>query len=86
MAMAVNSDTPTAGAIGTLFAGWQRAGRHVAPPRCDEVAVEADVVRTLYGDPSCRQRAHNTRRHISRASVNVASSELPLAVAKKRTR
>ena len=46
--------------ISLLFAGWQRACEHVAAPTCDEVAVEADVVRALYGDPSCRRRAHGT--------------------------
>ncbi len=78
--MTAKTDPHTAGAIGTLFAGWQRAGRHAAPPRCDEVAVEADVMLTLYGDPSHRRRAHNTSGHIARASVDVASSESPLAL------
>lgn len=75
--MAPKTNTPTAGPIGTLFAGWQHVGGHVAPARRDEVAVEADVVRTLYGDPSGRQRSHNTRRHIARASVDAESPGLP---------
>ena len=51
---------PSPLAISLLFAGWQRACEHVAALTCDEVAVEAEVVRTLYGDPSCRRRAHDT--------------------------
>jgi hypothetical protein len=51
---------PSPLAISLLFAGWQHACEHVAALTCDEVAVEAEVVRTLYGDPSCRQRAHDT--------------------------
>jgi hypothetical protein len=51
---------PSAIAISLLFVGWQRACEHVAALTCDEVAVEAEVVRALYGDPSCRRRAHGT--------------------------
>lgn len=51
---------PSPLAISLLFAGWQRACSQVSALTCDEVAVEAEVVRTLYGDPSCRQRAYGT--------------------------
>jgi hypothetical protein len=57
---------PSVLAISLLFAGWHRACEHVAALTCDEVAVEAEVVRTLYGDPSCRRRAHSTRGRVSR--------------------
>jgi hypothetical protein len=52
---------PSPLAIGLLFAGWHRACEHVATLTCDEVTVEAEVLRTLYGDPSRRRRAHDTR-------------------------
>lgn len=51
---------PSPLAISALFVGWQRACEHVAAFAGDEVAVEAEVTRTLYGDPSRRQRAHGT--------------------------
>ncbi|MGC2372346.1 MAG: hypothetical protein WA484_00580 [Solirubrobacteraceae bacterium] len=86
--MAAKSDTSNTGAIGTLLAGWQRTGRHATPPRRDDIAIEADVVRALYGDPSHRRRAHNTggvripdtHGHISRASVDSPSSDPPASV------
>jgi hypothetical protein len=40
---------PSPLAIRLLFAGWQRACEHVAALPCDEVTVEPEVVRTLYG-------------------------------------
>ena len=52
---------PSPLAISMLFFGWHRACEHVAGLTRDEVAVEADVVRALYGDPAGRQRAHATR-------------------------
>jgi len=53
-------DLPSPLAISILFFGWQRACEHVAALTCDEIEVEADTVRALYGDPACRQRAHAT--------------------------
>jgi hypothetical protein len=44
---------------------WKRAREQVAAVTCDEAAVEADIVRRLYGDPACRRLAHDTRRHVS---------------------
>ncbi len=49
-----------------------------------EVDVEADVVRSLYGDPSSRRRAHNTRKRTEHTSAAPASSELPLAIVRAR--
>ncbi|HTQ69088.1 MAG TPA: hypothetical protein VMI13_10395 [Solirubrobacteraceae bacterium] len=46
--------------ISVLFAGWQRAREQVGLLTRDEVAVEAHVVRTLYGDPICRRDAYGT--------------------------
>jgi hypothetical protein len=60
---------PSSLAISLLFTGWQRACEHAAALTFDEVAVEAEVVRTLYGDPSCRQRVHGTCVDVSRARV-----------------
>ena len=51
---------PSALGISVLFAGWQRARERVATPTRDEVAVEAHVVRALYGDPVCRRDAYGT--------------------------
>ena len=51
---------PSALRISVLFAGWQRAREHVATLARDEVAVEAQVVRALYGDPVCRRDAYGT--------------------------
>ena len=51
---------PSPPTISLLFAGGQRACEHVAALTCDEMAVEAEVVRALYGDPSCRRRAQGT--------------------------
>jgi hypothetical protein len=91
--MATKTDTPNAGAIGTLFAGWQRTGRHANPPICDDIAIEADVVRALYGDPSHRRLAHNTSglcvadRHGQvpmTSAADAPSSEQPVAAAVRR--
>jgi hypothetical protein len=60
---------PSPLAIRLLFLGWQRACEHVAVLICDDAHVEADVARKLYGDPSCRQRAHGTSGHLPRAQV-----------------
>ena len=54
---------PSPLAISLLFFGWRRACEHLVALTCDEEGVEADVVRALYGDPSCRQRAHATCGH-----------------------
>ena len=51
---------PSALRISVLFAGWQRAREQVARLTYDEVAVEAQVVRALYGDPVCRRDAYGT--------------------------
>ncbi len=51
---------PSALRISVLFAGWQRAREQVATLTRDEVAVEAQVVRTLYGDSACRRDAYGT--------------------------
>ena len=51
---------PSALRISVLFAGWQRAREQVATLTRDEVAVEAQVVRALYGDPVCRRDAYGT--------------------------
>jgi hypothetical protein len=56
-------DLPSSLAISVLFVGWQRACEQVAALTHDEVDVEADVVRTLYGDPSRRHRAYATAGH-----------------------
>ena len=58
-----DASLPSPLTISLLFVGWQHACEHIAVLTCDEMAVEADVVRTLYGDPSCRRRAHATRGH-----------------------
>jgi len=51
---------PSALRISVLFAGWQRAREQLATLTRDEVAVEAQVVRALYGDPVCRRDAYGT--------------------------
>ena len=51
---------PSALRISVLFAGWQRAREQVATPTRDEVAVEPQVLRALYGDPVCRRDAYGT--------------------------
>jgi len=51
---------PSALRISVLFAGWQRAREQVATLTRDEVQVEAQVVRALYGDPVCRRDAYGT--------------------------
>jgi hypothetical protein len=51
---------PSALRISVLFAGWQRAREQVATLTRDEVAVEAQVARALYGDPVCRSDTHGT--------------------------
>ena len=51
---------PSALRISVLFAGWQRAREQVATLTRDEVAVEAQVVRALYGDPVCRSDTYGT--------------------------
>ncbi len=51
---------PSALRISVLFAGWQRAREQVATLTRDEVAVEAHVVRALYGDPVCRRDTYGT--------------------------
>ncbi|MGO9319523.1 MAG: hypothetical protein ACLQBY_01790 [Solirubrobacteraceae bacterium] len=56
-------DLPSSLAISVLFVGWQRACEQVAALTHDEVDVEADVVRALYGDPSRRHRAYATAGH-----------------------
>jgi hypothetical protein len=58
--------SPSPLAISVLFLGWQRACEHVAALVRDDAHVEADVARKLYGDPSCRQRAHGTSGRLSR--------------------
>lgn len=59
---------PSSLAISILFVGWQRACEHVAALTHDELDVEADVVRALYGDPSRRHRAYATAGHEHAAS------------------
>ncbi len=51
---------PSALRISVLFAGWQRAREQVATLTCDEVEVEAQVVRALYGDPASRRDTYAT--------------------------
>lgn len=51
---------PSALRISVLFVGWQRAREQAATLMSDELAVEAQVVRTLYGDPVCRRDAYGT--------------------------
>lgn len=51
---------PSALRISVLFAGWERAREHVATLAGDEVAVEAQVARALYGDPACRRDDYGT--------------------------
>jgi hypothetical protein len=58
-----DASLPSPLTISLLFVGWQHACEHIAVLAGDEMAVEADVVRALYGDPSCRRRAHATRGH-----------------------
>lgn len=41
---------PSSLAISVMFVGWQRACEQVSALTYDEAAVEADVVRILYGD------------------------------------
>ncbi len=55
------ADFPSSLTISVLYAGWQRACENAVALTCDDAEVEAEVVRTLYGDPSCRHRAHSTR-------------------------
>ena len=57
------ADLPSSLAISVLFVGWQRACEQVATLTYDEANVEADVVRTLYGDPSRRHRTYATHGH-----------------------
>jgi hypothetical protein len=52
---------PSALAISLLFMGWQRACEYVDVRSRDDVAVEAEVIRALYGDSSGRRRARDTR-------------------------
>jgi hypothetical protein len=54
------SGLPSPLTISLVFLGWQRACEHVAVLTSDETQVEAEVLQTLYGDPSCRRRAHGT--------------------------
>ena len=51
---------PSALRISVLFAGWERARGQVATLALDDTAVEAHVVRALYGDPLCRRDAYGT--------------------------
>jgi hypothetical protein len=70
---------PSPVAISMLFFGWHRACEHVAGLTYDEVAVEANVVRALYGDPAGRQRAHATRGQGSTAQVEEPAHTLASA-------
>ena len=51
---------PSALRISVLFAGWQRAREQVPALTRDEVAVETEVLRVLYGDPVSRRDAYGT--------------------------
>ena len=57
------SGLPSSLAISVLFVGWQRACEHVAMLTHDDAEVEADVIRTLYGDTSSRHRTYATCGH-----------------------
>jgi hypothetical protein len=72
------SGLPSSLAISVLFVGWQRACEQVAVLTYDDASVEAKVVRTLYGDPSCRHRAYATAGHDRTAE--------PLGIASDRSR
>jgi hypothetical protein len=51
--------------ISLLFRGWQRACEYVAVCSRDELTVEVEVSRTLYGDPSGRRHIRGTQtRHV----------------------
>lgn len=56
-----DADLPSSLTISLLYAGWQHACEIAVALTCDDAEVEAEVMRTLYGDPSCRHRAHRTR-------------------------
>ena len=45
-----------------LFGASARAARRAGVQLRDDVAVEAEVLAALYGDPSIRRRAHATRK------------------------
>ncbi len=47
--------------IAVLAPPWQHACENAVALTGDDAEVEAEVMRTLYGDPSCRHRAHRTR-------------------------
>jgi len=58
-----DSDLPSSLSISVLFVGWQRACEQVTALTYDTANIEADVVLTLYGDPSRRHRAYATASH-----------------------
>jgi hypothetical protein len=58
-------DLPSSLTISVLFVGWQRAREQVTALIRDDVAVEARVVQTLYGDPSRHHRDHATTRQLA---------------------
>ena len=53
---------PSPLSISLLFGGWWRACEHLATTTRDDGATEAEVVRTLYGDPVLRRQAHATHQ------------------------
>jgi hypothetical protein len=62
---------PSSLAISVLFVGWQRACEQVAALIHEEADVEADVLLTLYGDPSRRHRIYETRSHRATAKSSI---------------
>jgi len=68
---------PSALAISLLFMGWQRACEYAAVRSRDEVAVEAEVIRTLYGDSSGRRRAHDTHIRARRGQTDDTAAGAP---------
>lgn len=51
---------PSPLSISILFGGWERAREHACALSRDNVVVEAEVIRAIYGDPDCRHRAYGT--------------------------
>lgn len=70
-------DLPSSTAISVLFVGWQRAREQVIALTHDDVAVEEDVVRALYGDPSRRQWKYATSSQLGGALPGPRRRALP---------
>ena len=58
-------DLPSSLTISVLFVGWQRAREQVTALVLNDIAVEEQVVRALYGDPSRRHRHHATSNQVA---------------------